>query len=111
MEQDKIDIIEPTEFKIEIAEPIEFKTVKQQVATLIVNGQVQKTQEIECIVAKCPNCGETLQQFDSSITLADILRELGEMGEAPEDIRCPHCQMRFSFDKRFVSIQEGVFVE
>lgn len=96
--------------QVEIQEVIQFQVVKKQVATVIVNGEPQQVQEVECVQMICPKCGEVLNEFNTGVQLVEVCKAFGEMPDISNRVsHCPMCGTKLSYDKRIVSEQRGVF--
>lgn len=99
------------ENNLDIAEPIKFKVIKEQVATMIINGVSQGIQEVESVVMICPHCGNVLTKMNANTPLIDVYKAFGDMEDTSRFLKyCPECGKRLSYDKRIVSIQEGKFI-
>lgn len=107
MEEVETEVL--NESKIEISKLAELKTVKKQIATMVINGQSMNPQTIEQQVLVCPSCGYTLQEFQPGYTAADINGAL--LDKQTQDALyslhsyCPHCGQKLSYDREVVSDQ------
>lgn len=94
--------------KINVAETVLVKTTTEQVATMVVNGVAQQTQDVTCVILACPHCNHVLTKFQPEASLLDVYRSLGSMPESAELYNfCPKCGTKLSFDKRVVD-EQGV---
>ena len=99
-----VEVLNNKEFKI--AESVKFKTIKEQVATMVVNGLTQQTQEVESVAIVCPNCETILAKLDSNTPITEVYRAFGEMPKVKNMVDyCPNCGTKLTFDKRIVSEQ------
>ena len=99
-----VEVLNSKEFKI--AEYVKFKTIKEQVATMVVNGLTQQTQEVESVVMVCPHCDNILTKFDANIPIVAIYKAFSELVDTSRFIKyCPMCGTKLSYDKRIVSEQ------
>ena len=65
-----IEVLENVTF--DIAQCVKFKVIREQVATMVINGVAQQTQDVERVIMTCPKCDNVINKFDPNISLVDI---------------------------------------
>ena len=96
--------------EFDFSQQVVFDIISEQVATMVINGVAQNSQEMRSVVIKCPSCDDVIIKFNSGIPLVEIYKRFGLEG-TPENFPkfCPHCGAKIMCDKTIVSTQVGEY--
>jgi len=98
------------DYEKELARQVEFEVKEQEVATMVINGVAQETSKVKYVEIVCPQCKNTLTNFQPGITLEEVYGVLGAHNDLIRlSTYCPHCGQKLVCDKSFVDTQTPSF--